>query len=118
MNQVDEITEVSDIKELDTFAQLNLVFKTGEILGLILKGRFGSLDAELKKSIAIELFEGPLRAVALFLGVINDSPDSLIESLASHLEVKSPQNTRHQAEVFAKKFIWFERSNNKRQTSW
>ncbi len=106
VSQVDEITEVSDIKELDTFAQLNLVFKTGEILGLILKGRFGSLDAELKKSIAIELFEGPLRAVALFLGVINDSPDSLIESLASHLEEKSPQNTRHQAEIFAKKFIF------------
>lgn len=102
----DDLEEVDDISELDTFAQMNLVFKTGEILGLILKGRYGSLDAELKKSIAKELFDGPLRATSLFLEIVNHSPDSIIESLVKNWQEKNKTASRYQLVELAKKFIF------------
>lgn len=105
--QDSDFNEVEDVKELDVFTQINLVFKTGEILGLILKGRFGSLNAEMKTSIARELFEGPLRAISLFLGTVNQEPDALVEGLTNKWIEKGVNKNKEQLQELARKFIFY-----------
>ncbi|AKZ28234.1 hypothetical protein ACH51_17740 (plasmid) [Ralstonia solanacearum] len=56
--------EVASLDDLDQVAQLNLLFKTSEILGQILKNRYGSLDKSFKRELVRELFAGPLRGNA------------------------------------------------------
>ncbi|MDD7803004.1 metallophosphoesterase [Ralstonia solanacearum] len=43
--------EVASLDDLDQVAQLNLLFKTSEILGQILKNRYGSLDKSFKREL-------------------------------------------------------------------
>lgn len=96
-----------DISQLDLFSQINLVFKTSEILGLILKSKFGSLGAQLKKDLLHELFTGPLRAISFFLSVVNDHPKVLIEYLSSNWSDKLPNMRQEQREKLAQKFVYF-----------
>lgn len=99
--------EVEHIAQLDTFTQINLVFKTSEILGLILKSKFGSLDAPTKKSLISQLFDGPLKAISFFLGTVNEQPDALIEYLSRGWEDKLPGTSGEQRTKLAQKFVYF-----------
>jgi len=102
-----EAPEVESLSQLDMFTQINLVFKTSEILGLILKSRYGSLDAKTKNEILKQLFDGPLRAISFFLGMINEQPDALLEYLSAHWEDKLPNTTKEQRLKLAKKFVYY-----------
>lgn len=98
---------VEDVTELDIFAQINLVFKTSEILGLILKAKFGSLNARVKEELLQELFDGPLRAISFFLNAINDQPNALIEYLSSSWADKIPNASPEQRTKLAQRFVYF-----------
>jgi predicted MPP superfamily phosphohydrolase len=96
-----------DISQLDLFSQINLVFKTSEILGLIMKSKFGSLSTQLKQELLQELFNGPLRAISFFLSVVNDNPTALIEYLSSKWAEKAPHLNLEQREKIAQRFVYF-----------
>ena len=96
----------TDISELDLFSQINLVFKTSEILGIILKSKFGSLSASLKKELLHELFTGPLRAIAFFLRIVNEQPGALVEYLSNHWSERFPQLTSDRREKLAQRFVY------------
>lgn len=100
-------TTVEDVSELDVFAQINLVFKTSEILGLILKAKFGSLNTKVKEDLLRELFDGPLRAISFFLKAINDQPDALIEYLSSSWADKIPNSSTEQRTKLAQRFVYY-----------
>jgi hypothetical protein len=102
-----ETPEVESVSQLDMFTQINLVFKTSEILGLILKSKYGSLDSRIKQEILTQLFEGPLRAISFFLNEINEQPEALLEYLSSHWEDKLPNTTKEQRIKLAQKFVYF-----------
>lgn len=99
--------ELSSVQELDQLSQLNLLFKTSEILGQILKGRYGSMTKELKNELLIDLFEAPLRAVNFFLGLVNSVPDALLIEIGDRMQKKVPSTVdREKIDRAAKRFIF------------
>ena len=102
-----EVTEVENVSQLDIFTQINLVFKTSEILGLILKSKYGSLDSKTKNEILKQLFDGPLRAISYFLKAINEHPDALIEYLSNSWAEKMPNLSSEQRIKLVQKYLYF-----------
>lgn len=61
-------------------AKWNLLHKTAEILGLILKNNYGSLERPQKEEMIRVIFDGPLRALRIWLDeVSSDLPGFLTE---------------------------------------
>lgn len=102
----EQSTELASIKELDQLSQLNLLFKTSEILGQILKGRYGSLSKEVKAELLKDLFDAPLRGVNFFLKVVNDVPDALLSEISNKIQSKIPTLDKEKSDRAAKKFIF------------
>lgn len=102
-----DVADVENVSQLDVFTQINLVFKTSEILGLILKSKYGSLEAKMKNEILQQLFDGPLRAISYFLNAINDQPDVLIEYLSNSWAEKMPLLTSEQRTKLIQKYLYF-----------
>lgn len=102
-----DVADVENVSQLDVFTQINLVFKTSEILGLILKSKYGSLEAKMKNEILQQLFDGPLRAISYFLNLINEQPDVLIEYLSNSWAEKMPSLTSEQRTKLIQKYLYF-----------
>jgi len=98
--------ELSSIKELDQISQLNLLFKTSEILGQILKGRYGSIRKDAKAELIKELFEAPLRGINFFLSLVNSEPDALVQEISSRIQTKVATVDKEHADKVAKRFIF------------
>jgi hypothetical protein len=98
--------EVESLDELDQVAQLNLLFKTSEILGQILKNRYGSLDKAFKRDLVKELFAGPLRGINAFLSLVNQAPDALMEDISGKLRDRLPKLTKEDADKHAQRLIF------------
>lgn len=99
-------SELSSIKELDQLAQLNLLFKTSEILGQILKNRYGSLSKEFKNELLKTLFDAPLRAINFFVDIVNNIPESLLSEISDRIQSKVPSVDKEKSHETAKKFIF------------
>ncbi|MDR5743602.1 metallophosphoesterase [Caballeronia sp. LZ029] len=99
--------EVDSIEELDQVAQLNLLFKTSEILGQILKNRYGSLDKSFKRDLVRELFAGPLRGINKFLSLVNQAPEALMEDVSAKLRDRLPKLTKEDADKHAQRLIFY-----------
>lgn len=102
-----EAADVDNVSQLDVFTQINLVFKTSEILGLILKSKYGSLDSKTKNLILQQLFDGPLRAISYFLSAINEQPKALIEYLSNSWAEKMPHLSFEQRSKLVQKYLYF-----------
>lgn len=102
-----DVADVEDVSELDIFTQINLVFKTSEILGLILKSKYGSLDSKTKNDILQQLFDGPLRAISYFLNAINEQPVAIIEYLSNSWAEKLPHLTSEERTKLVQKYLYF-----------
>ncbi|SEB94009.1 metallophosphoesterase [Paenibacillus sp. GP183] len=77
----DEIDEDDD-SEMDFAAQMNLGFKTVEIIGQILKSYYGSIKADEKYILCEEAYMVGLRSLNYFLSTLNSD----IEAFSSHLQ--------------------------------
>lgn len=84
---VDESIKLEDgadeYDDLSFTSKWNLLHKTAEILGLILKNYYGSLERNQKHEMIREVFDAPLRALRLWLDEVSSDLDGLV------LEVKS-----------------------------
>jgi len=98
--------EVSSIGELDKFTQLNLLFKTSEILGQVLKGRYGSIVKEVKTDLVRRLFDAPLRGVNFFNSIINTAPEAVLLEVTSRLQKNFPTIARDKVDRVAKRFLF------------
>jgi hypothetical protein len=103
--EVEHTTELSSIKELDQLSQLNLLFKTSEILGQVLKGRYGSIRHDRKVALIENLFDAPLRGVNFFLSLVNSAPDALLQEISERIRTKLPSISRERADNVAKRFL-------------
>jgi len=102
----EQTKELASIKDLDQISQLNLLFKTSEILGQILKSRYGSLNKEVKAELLKDLFDAPLRAVNFFLDLVNKLPDALLTEISDRIQSKVPTTDKEKCDRAAKKFIF------------
>lgn len=98
--------EVASIYELDSFTQLNLLFKTSEILGQVLKGRYGSIGNELKIDLLNRLFDAPLRGVSFFSSIINSEPEAVLLEVTTRLHRHFPSISREKIDRVAKRFLF------------
>lgn len=98
--------EVASISELDQLAQINLLFKTCEILGQVLKGRYGSIKNQVKEDLMKRLFDAPLRGVSFFHQLINHEPEGLLRELSLRLHKNHPNVDSERAKNVAKKFLF------------
>ena len=87
----DEVAESSNADEqLLTFAsKWNLLTKTAEILGLILKNYYGSLERPQKQDMIREVFNGPLRALRLWLEEVAAALPSFVNTLKDEVLAKN-----------------------------
>ena len=101
-----QTNEVSSIKELDQLTQLNLLFKTSEILGQILKGRYGSIVKGVKEDLMRHLFDAPLRGINFFIKLVESEPEALLMDVASRLQHANPNVAKEKADLIAKRYIF------------
>ena len=99
--------EVSSIQDLDQVMQLNLLFKTSEILGQVLKGRYGSLSKAFKLDLVKQLFDAPLRGVNYFMSLVNSAPEALLIEITSRLRRDWPSIPYNKVERVAKRYVFF-----------
>ncbi|MFC0350402.1 metallophosphoesterase [Undibacterium danionis] len=104
--EVEHKNQVESLGNLDFISQLNLLFKTCEILGQILKNKYGSLDKALKQELMKELFDGPLRGINFFLSYLNESPEALIEAIGRNFMEKKPGLKEEEAKRIAQNLIF------------
>lgn len=77
-----EVAPKPEGEELAFIAKWNLLMKTAEILGQILKNYYGSLEKAQKVAYLAHVFDGPLRAIrGVFEGISGD-----IEGFISQME--------------------------------
>ncbi len=98
--------EVSSIHELDQITQLNLLFKTSEILGQVLKGRYGSILKEVKNDLVKRIFDAPLRGVNFFIEMVDSEPDGLVLDVAKKIEMANPNLPKEKLDLLAKRYIF------------
>lgn len=72
-------------------AKWNLLHKTAEILGLILKNNYGSLERPQKEEMIRVIFDGPLRALRIWLEEVSSDLPGFIAELKK-LEQDSSKN--------------------------
>lgn len=80
----------SEDPHLSLASRLNLLFKTVDILGQILKNQYATIDAKTKERLLTEAFDGPMRALADFVDFVEKNPDSLILDIERAISKKSP----------------------------
>lgn len=98
--------EVTSIRDLDQISQLNLLFKTSEILGQVLKGRYGSIVKDVKHDLMKRLFDAPLRGVNFFNNLLNADSEGLLIEISNHLQKNFPRATKERIDKIAKRFIF------------
>lgn len=98
--------EVSSINELDQVTQLNLLFKTSEILGQVLKGRYGSIPKAFKTDLVTRLFDAPLRGINFFISLVNNAPDAVLFEVTDRLQKNWPTVSADRADMIAKKYLF------------
>jgi len=82
-NQDDrEIPDIFEpLKQLDLISELNVTFKTIEILGQILKNYSGSLKRPLKFALAEEAYMLGLRGLTPFFRILEEKKGNLVERI-------------------------------------
>ncbi|WP_235953159.1 STAND family AAA ATPase [Noviherbaspirillum galbum] len=102
----DEGDESEEYDYLDLTAKWNLLHKTAEIVGLILKNHYGSLERGQKKEMIQEVFDAPLRALRLWLEEVAEHIPELLQALCQHELQENPRLGYEEAEKRAKKRVF------------
>ncbi|MGZ5551719.1 MAG: STAND family AAA ATPase, partial [Nitrososphaeraceae archaeon] len=87
--------------------KLNLLLRTAEILGQILKNYYGSLERSVKKELINEIFNGPLRFLGTLFESITHDPLQLVKELGNAIGREHPHLHQDKKEEIAKKFIFY-----------
>lgn len=77
-------------KDLAFLARWNLLMKTAQILGQILKNYYGSLEKPFKADLIGEVFDGPLRALRIFLEEVERDMDGLVADVRNLIADSMP----------------------------
>lgn len=82
----DKFDTDDDLVELDMITQLNLAFRSIEILGQILKNYYASMKGDVKYSVCEESYFVLLRSLSSFFEMLNENSEYLVCEIESILE--------------------------------
>lgn len=104
--QDDTEIDADEYGALSFNSKWNLLHKTAEILGLILKNHYGSLERSQKKEMIEEVFDGPLRAFRLWLEVVSDRLPKILLELKTHERAQNRNVPDDQIEKRVKRHLF------------
>lgn len=93
-------------EELDLPSRLNILFKTVEILGQLLKSYYGTLTIDTKRGIMHEVYEGPLRALRVFMEVLERNHGVLVHEIENVIGNKNKDMLPNKRTQSAKRIIF------------
>ena len=105
-NEDKEEEEVGNILELDLFSKVNLLFKTVDIIGQILRSYYGSLPNSQKESMLVEVFDAPLRALKDFVDYISDDKDALIKEVEGWIKKEDKKLQQSELKTKARRGVF------------
>ena len=105
--RVDDEDEIDDSSSLDLGAQINLAFRSMEIIGQLLKNHYVRFDAEPKKELHTKAVNLGMKSLNVLISHLSDDLDGLVAYLCTEdqEEFKSARE-RLEAEKDAKKAIF------------
>lgn len=107
-NDGDEVAKM-DGDQLSQISKLTLLFKTIEILGLILKNQYATISNQEKKILLGEIFKGPLRSLKNFFDLMAGDGEGLVSEMerfiAYHAGALSDEKRKQLARNFVFLFI-------------
>lgn len=99
-----------EVEVNDFLRDMNLSFKSLEILGQLSRNYYGSLKVTQKKKLLEEAIKAPLRSLDYFLTLIEENAESSLEMVEKRilekLMGKSDENTEKQMKEVAKRFLF------------
>ncbi|WP_019864583.1 STAND family AAA ATPase [Methylovulum miyakonense] len=102
-----EKEESDEIEEgISVSYKLNLLLRTAEILGQILKNYYGSLERGVKKELINEIFNSPLRFLGTLFESVTNDPLVLVKEIESAIGKEQPHLLPEKKEELAKKLIF------------
>lgn len=87
-NDFFEINQEQDPDNLTLIAKLNMLFKTIDILGQVLKAQYSKIERLKKAELIDQIFSAPLRSLQDFYKNIGENPTILIEAISSEMSKK------------------------------
>ena len=99
-------SDASDYSMLSFTAKWNLLHKTAEILGLILTNYYGSLERPRKHEMIREVFDGPLRALRLWLEEVAVDLPGMVGELKAEALRTNPKRNAEKTEVEIKRRLF------------
>jgi len=97
--------EEDELEEIDVVTELNVAFKSIELLGQILKNYFGSLKGNYKFEIGSESYFVGLRALNSFYSILSENLDSIIEDITKIISEKEISD-KDKKEDLSRKFLF------------
>lgn len=117
-NSVDKFDDddcLNDRKEdeqagTDLLKEMNLTFKSLEILGQLSRNYYGSLKVPQKKRLLGEAIDAPLRSLDFFIGYIKDETDIVLDAIERRISEQNGEKninlTQLQLKEMAKHFLF------------
>lgn len=104
----DKVTndELVDTDELEEHLQVNVAFKTVQILGQVLRNLHGSLEAGKKLELAKECYSLGLRVLKFMLDSVEADQENLIQFLIDFLQSRNPNWSNERLTDRAKDFLF------------
>lgn len=106
LNENDKELDAREYDALSIASKWNLLHKTAEILGLILKNYYGSLERPNKQEMIKEVFDGPLRALRLLLEEIAVDIPAFVSELKLAEQAANKNLTSEEAEKRVKRKVF------------
>lgn len=104
-DKTDELQEGTDLLK-----EMNLTFKSLEILGQLSRNYYGSLKVPQKKRLLGEAINAPLRSLDFFIGYIRDETDIVLEAIERRITEQNGEKdaklTQLQLREMAKHFLF------------
>ncbi|MFP6849090.1 MAG: metallophosphoesterase [Pseudomonas sp.] len=104
--QAEQTTSGTVNDALSLTSKLHKLTKTSEILGLITRNYYGSIERSRKNEYLKQIFDGTLRSLKAIFSGIEEQPEAFISELERAIEEARPGLTADQRVEHAKKFAF------------
>ncbi|BCM25720.1 STAND family AAA ATPase [Methyloradius palustris] len=98
--------EDSDTNDLKFIGKINLMLRTAEILGQILKNYYGSLEKTVKSDLLHQVVSGPLRLIRGIIEIMTEDPEALVKSIEGLIDDPEEKLDAARKKEAARKFAF------------
>lgn len=105
IDEEDDKTE-KELKELDLGTKIDMLFKTVDILGQLVKNYYGSMKKSRKREVLSEVYNAPLRALRDFFIEVEDFKEAIIIDIENKIKQKKGSMKPEKKRNLAKKIVF------------